>query len=418
VKRVSLGAFLAAFTLAACGGGGSAPVNSPPAPVATATPATHYRQVATLKISFTPTVKVGTARAKHPQYVSPGSDSLTVTVNTVDGATPPSWVTPNPDTIALSTSDCTADATTGLFTCSVTIPAPPGTVNYTFQAYQTGGASPLLLAENTQDETIPEAQAVSLSTTLRGVVSTVSFGKQILQASTTNPGTSTTVALSFAPLDAAGFQIVNGTDAAPFDSPITLTDGDTSNQTSLRLNGGAAAASVQISNPTDTVGIVYSGEAIEPFDLGASGANLGGAPAITGSDAVSVDLNPLGFSGLTIDGSGDGNLDNGFPTLFFAQASGTEGFGIAELGWTNPPYDQMASTSLDPATCGTGASAVAAVAPELGMPNSFAVTAQNVGICEGFATDGLTAHSIGKSPGVYYISVTAGSIGVSARGRK
>jgi hypothetical protein len=421
VKRASLGAFLAAFFLAACSGGGgsspSGPAPSPtPTPTSTPTTAPHYRQVATLVLGFTPTTKGPSRRGVRPQYVSPGADSLTVTVNTVNGAAPPSWVTPNPDTISLDTSDCTSP-TQGhpTVTCTVTIPAPPGTVNYTFQAFKSG-ATPLLLAENTQDETIPEATAVTLKTTLRGVVSTLDFGSTTLAASTSATGVPSSVTVDVVPVDAAGFAIVNGTDAAPFDSPITVTDGDTSGQTTLSVNGGVAASAVQLTSPTDTLVIKYTGEGLNPFDLTASGTNQGGAPDITGSGPIATSLNAFTFPGLLDDLSGDGNIDNGSPTLFFAQASGTGNVTVSELGWTNAPYDQSTALTLDPATCGSGPAAVAAAMTS--SANTFTITALNAGICKVSVTDGLDAHSLANSPGIFYISVTAGSIGVSARGRK
>ncbi len=157
------------IALAACsgGGGGSAPVPAP-APTASSssgaiTNPAFWPNSAKVSFSFH-AKKAGTAK-KSPAYVSSGSTEVVITVNTVNGGAPPSWV-PTPVTTALTDGGNCSTTGGGVETCTVTAPAPPGTVNYTI-ATDDGTNT---LSTYTGDQSITQGVVNNLSITLGGVV--------------------------------------------------------------------------------------------------------------------------------------------------------------------------------------------------------------------------------------------------------
>ena len=401
------------FLLAGCGGGGGgvAPVSTPPVP------GHPSLQQATLKITFP--VNPGTASsARSPQYVSPNSNSIKITVNTVNGAAPESYVTPNPFVATLTTTggspNCTVSG--GTETCTVSnVTAPPGTVNYTFGVYASTDGSGTALATATVNETVTQGVLNTFNVTLSGVASALvtSFSTTAFTANT--PATDTDVVHVN---DPSGARIVG---TAPFSggATVTVTDNDTSGQTSLAAGTGGGSATTcssstvcSLSHGADTVNLVYTGRAAAgtgspPVDSFTVTATSTGVTTATAN--LSITDNPITFDVTTLDDTAHGGQasDPNYNqlTLFFAALGNSSGFNAAELGYSNSPYSQSFTTAFDAATCGSGASAVATITPTTGT--SFTVTSQHPGICKLTVSD-----SVGQSK-ILWLSVTTSNFNVN-----
>ncbi|MEA2665497.1 MAG: hypothetical protein QOI11_2441 [Candidatus Eremiobacteraeota bacterium] len=404
-------AVAALFLLAGCGGGGGggvAPITTPPGPGHPAL------QQATLKISFP--VNPGTASsARSPQYVSPNSNSIKITVNTVNAAAPESWVTPNPFVATLTTTGGSPNCTVagGTETCTVAnVPAPPGTVNYTFGVYASTDGSGTALATATVNETVVQGTLNTFTVTLDGVATTLATNVTTTALTANSPLTQNDIVQV---KDPSGARIVG---TAPFDNgaTVTVTNNDTSGQTSLvaGTGGGSATSCVgntcTLSHGADTVNLVYTGRAVAgsggppPVDSFTVTASSSGLTTATANLTI-TDL-PITFDVTTLDDAAHGGQagDPNFNqlTLFFAATGNSAGFTASELGWSNAPYSQSFTTST---TCGSGGSAIATYTPSTGT--SFTVTSQNPGICKITVSDG-----VGQSKDLW-ISVTTSNFNVN-----
>jgi hypothetical protein len=411
-------AVAALFLLAGCGGGGggAAPTTTP------VVPGHPSLQQATLKITFP--VNPGTASsARSPQYVSPNSNSIKITVNSIDSGntTIPSWVTPNPYTATLATTggspNCTVSG--GTETCTViNVPAPPGVTNYTFGVYASTDGSGTALATATVNETVVQGILNTFSVTLDGVATTLATNVTTTALTANSPLTQNDIVQV---KDPSGARIVG---TAPFDggATVTVTNNDTSGQTSLVAGtGGGSATSCTgntctLSHGADTVNFVYTGRAVSgtgspPVDSFTITVTSSAAPTQTAN--VSITDLPITYDVTTLDDTAHGGLagDPNYnqPTLFFAATGNSAGFNAAELGWSNAPYSQSFSTAFEAASCGSGASAVATITPSTGT--SFTVTSQNPGICKLTVSDG-----VGQSK-ILWISVTTSNFSVNGRKR-
>jgi hypothetical protein len=328
---------------------------------------------------------------------SSGATVLVVTVNSVSGAKPPSWVNPNPQSIALSTAaggNCTISAS--VETCDVSVFAPPGVVSYTFTVEN---ATEQVLSTINETFTVTQGQTALQSVMLQSIVSTVNITPPALTA-----GSPLSTPLAVSAADATG-NIIAGT--APYNNPITLSDGDTSDATSLSVNGGASAKSVVLQSPADVVTFTYSGFALKPFMLTAT------ANGATGAAQVTTALSPIVVTGTTPDSPANGGTmsDPNFnlPTIFFTSTSQKpQTFSASEAGWSGSPFNQLFAVALDATTCKSGANAVASVTP-LSPPGgtTFTATPLNAGFCKVTVTDGLGQSSI------LWISVTTTSFPVN-----
>ncbi len=412
-------AVAALFLLAGCGGGGGgvSPSSGPG-------PNHPVLQQATLKISFP--VNVGatsSSKARSPQYVSPNSHSIKITINSIDGGntTIPSWVTPNPDVVALTTTggspNCTVSG--GTETCTIdNVPAPPGTTNYTFGVYASTDGSGTALATATVNENVVQGILNNFTVTLSGVATTL-VTQNITAFTANSPATDTDIV---AVEDPSGARIVG---TAPFNggATVTVTDNDTSGQTSLQAGTGGGSATTcssatvcTLSHGADTVNLVYTGRAVSgtgqpPVDSFTVTASSSGLTTATGNSSITD--NPITDSVTTLDDTahggqaGDPNYNQ--PTLFFASTGNSQGFTAAELGYSNSPYNGTFSTSFDSASCGSGASAVATISPASGT--SFTVTSQNPGICKLTVSD-----TVGQSV-IIWVSVTTSNFTVNSHNR-
>lgn len=411
-------AFIAAsivVVLAGCGGGGSG--SSTLTPGGGTSPGHPVLSSATLKITFPLPSGSPSSTARSPKYVSPNSNSIKITINSIDGGntTIPSWVTPNPFVAALSTTggspNCTISG--GTETCNVSnVPAPPGVTNYTFGVFASTDGSGTALATATVNETVAQGVLNSFNVTLGGVAATLVANVTTTALTANSPLTQTDVVQV---QDPSGARIVG---TAPFSggATVTVTDNDTSGQTSLAAGTGGGSATTcssatvcTLSHGADTVNLVYTGRAAAPSPTDTFTVTGSATGLTTATANMSITDLPITFDVTTLDDTAHGGqaADPNYNqlTMFYSALGNSAGFNAAELGWSNAPYSQTFTTAFDAATCGSGASAVATISPSTGT--SFTVTSQNAGICKLTVSDG-----VGQSK-ILWISVTTSSFGVN-----
>jgi hypothetical protein len=387
------------LVLAGCGGGGGGSTPVPHPTVApSSSPTGSYKNMATLTLSI-PLPASPSSTKRNPQYVSPSTTTLNVMVNSVNGQTGaaiPGWVTPNPQIVDLTQPGLctTSDATK---TCTIsTIPAPPGTVNYTFTV--TDGTN--ALATFTGDENITQGASNNLNVTLQGIVKTVSVTGISLVAGTAFASQALTVSA----LDAGGNVILS---PGAYSNAITLTDNDATGVTSLAVNGGASSSTVTVSNPSDVVTLAYTGQATNNFTITASGSG------ITGGGPIAASVSDVVFTGTTDDTASVGGLsadpNYGQQTVFFSSLIGTQTISASEFGWTGAPINK--TFAIDASNC----AGKATVAPGT-TANTFVVTPVANGICKvklnesgtGYPLTNHTANATGSEThdGTFWVSVT------------
>lgn len=242
---------LLAFLLGLCGCGGSSSPASTPASAAVGS---------MLAPSFTMTVPAPSAsaasRARHPQYVSPSTLSVTITLTSVNGSAPPAGLTTTATT-NVPAGSCKAG-------CSITGPlSPPGSDTFTIVMYDAANAGGNALSQGTVTFTL-SASSTSTTVTLSGIpagVTISSFPSATLGSAFNAPQPFTLIVT-----DADG-NVITGSYA----TPVTLTDSDqttVSVGTGLAVNGGTLGKSVQVTSSTNALTFWYGG--VTEFYLGGS----------------------------------------------------------------------------------------------------------------------------------------------------
>jgi hypothetical protein len=407
MRSVRLLTALLLAALTACGGGGGSTTPSMPAPGVSTAPG---QAAPTANLTFHFPAPGSAASAQHgraPAFLPANAATLVVIVNAIGGNTTlPSFV-PRSTTIALTTSGTNPPCSvTGVVeTCTVAIPAPPGSVNYTFDIEDASGN---VLASATQTLTIVAGASNQIATpvTLLAMVKTVTIGTASVTA-----GTPATFPLTVGLADADGNAI---TGSGNVGNPITLTDSDTSGATKLTVNGGAPATTVIVNAPSDAVALVYTGSPVAPFTVAWSGTGI-----TAGSVAIGGTVGAMVVAGTTICTTSAGclptDVDYNAPTLLFeATGSGSnQTLTISETGWSNAPFNHVFQYALDPATCMVPAGPVATVSP--GSPpggTSLVVTPMNTGICKMTITD-----FAGGQNSIVWLSVTTSTLTGNAKNR-
>lgn len=296
----------AALLVAGCSGGGGSSV-SPNAPT-TAVPApksTAFRQSATAILTF-PRATPSPGNKRY--YVSPSSSSVSVTIVSVNGLPPPTWV-PQQVVIplAFSGSGQNCNVTGGVATCAVTIPAPPGNVIYSIGTYfvpsplpSQSPSAPVILDYGQGPVQIAEGKANTVSLTLQGVpkTATLSLPTPLI------PDMTSTETMVLTVLDASGMQI---TGSKAFDSGFKFTDSDGTSivrGTALVVNGQPPSKTIQVSSPLDVVQITYGGLAIGQQTIAASG--VGKAGRVDGTSLFAPLLYPIVIPGSFVDDAAHG----------------------------------------------------------------------------------------------------------------
>jgi len=372
--------------VAGCGGGST--VTMPAQPTSTPAPTTGHTQMPTAKLTLTiPRTAKPSSNLRRPQYVSPSTTQLTVTINSINGNTanlPPSQTT----TLTSTGTNPNCTVGTGSETCTIAVLAPPGNVNYTF----TAGDGTNTLSTSTTTLTIAAGTQASLSVSLQGVVNTVSIGAVTLVPTATTP---TQPTLTVTALDADGNQIV-GNDS--FSSPVTLTDTDAHGATGLSLNGAAAATSVMITKPSDMVTLTYSGIAINNFTISATGDTTPNASPITVTPNDIVFQTGTGLFNDTIANGGQPTDPNfGQQTVDVAPTTpGGVTVSASEAGFTDGAFGGMFDIMLSAQCVTQGLTVVSSAGPA----TAFTISAANAttGTCSVRLTEHGTGYPLTNHP--------------------
>jgi virginiamycin B lyase len=242
VKRQTWLGFLFASIAAAVGCSTSPGTHSDGIPAASGTAAASQLTAPTtfsIVIHRQPQTSAGERRRA---YVSPGTQSLTISYGVVPSPAP-SGATPAPAMTELDVaspspacSPTTVVTPNDTLTCSVTVLAPVGNDAFTVATYpQTGGQGTVLSSGSlTHAVVLDEANVVPL--TLTGHVDHVAISVPSLPPTCT----ATSVPLIVSAQDAAGYTIVGAT---PYDTPITVTFSDPSGATTLSNTTFSSTAS-------------------------------------------------------------------------------------------------------------------------------------------------------------------------------
>jgi hypothetical protein len=309
MKQTRALATLALIALAACSGGGQSTLTPAAAPVASA-PASGG---AATTAKFTITVPAATTTAANqrtPAYVSPSTQSVVITLTTVNG----SAYTGSPSTIATNLTTSNPNCTGSPLTCTVSAPATAGTDVFVVSTYsqQQTGTSPTapagsLLSQATLGIAVAANQANTATTPLilNGAAST--FVISGLPSATTGTAFTSPHAFIVNAKDASGNTIV-GT----YLHSVTLTDGDTSGATTIVTSGSDNPPSGTLLSSADTATLNYTGATLASATItaGSSGATtasiafMPSAPSLTLTN-ISAAVGTIGTElTATITGSG------------------------------------------------------------------------------------------------------------------
>ena len=276
-------AVASAGLIAACGGGGGS--GSSPLPPGGGTTASKSTG-ATVRVLI-PKSSASSSTRK-PAFISPSTATITISVYTVNGATPSP--TTAPISIAIATSpDCTT--VSGGTSCTVTVTVPVATaVVLQISSYDATGnllGQGLVGPINTTLATIPP-QSVSVG----GVPATIVLTPSGLAAG--NDGAPHSIPFSVSALDAAGNTIIP---PGSYPDPIALTiSGDTNGALSLSRT---TVASPGPSNGASTVTLDYnSAVAIAQATITATSGTISASVPF-----APIDFSPTSLPSLLVGGS-------------------------------------------------------------------------------------------------------------------
>lgn len=248
-------AFLAftAIAFAACSGTTTVYMTPVPGPTPTGQPS-----AATSTVSFNVIVPniSGSARRRPNVVVPSASLSVAIQLDSVNGASSPS-VAPTTVNLSAATTGCEQSSTQ--LSCVINVSAPVGALIYTLTVYSAaGGAGTSLGAGNLAVTTITGATVVAPAT-LTGTVTKIAVFAGVAAL-----GARAVVPITVQAEDAHGNTVL-GT----YTNPVTLSDTDASDQTSL------SASATNITNGAVVVTLTYAGGAMSaPATIGASAADV------------------------------------------------------------------------------------------------------------------------------------------------
>jgi hypothetical protein len=372
------------------------------------TPSTTSPQSGLVKPSFTiviPAQAATSAITRKPNFVSPGSLSVVITLTSVNGGAPnvsPTTVTT--DINGTSGNSCTSG-------CTVYGPPSPPNVadSYTFETTAATGGYGAVLSIATLTFTPKAGQNNTETVTLAGIPYVVALNVPTLPANT--QGQSATLGYT---VKDASMSAISGPFADSNGAPLTIrvTDPDTltygTSLTGTNPGTGCTGSCVDLKSSTDTLTLDYGGQAENAvtFFVSATGTLNGG---IAGSSNVfTPTLKPITYvSGPEVASAPEVDLfttDSGSATGY----SGTETF--QELGFTNSPYNQ--SLSLE------GAYACSTFASFTGSSDAFTATAiasPVAGSCMLTVADGLSDQT--NTLPTFVVTYTTSSITGNAKHR-
>jgi sugar lactone lactonase YvrE len=212
-----------------------------------------------IRVKITDSASVEPTAARRPQYVSPSIDGLLAQV----------YVSPqssNPNVVGTSATDVSPGSAacggqTGTRTCTITVPAPVGTDDFVFTAYNMppvgnsfAGAATLSVGSVIAAPIVANASN-TITVALSGVISSLSVSAMAFSPLSSSV---TSYPLALSALDAGGNTIVAGA-SDPYENPITVSvqESGGSGFTFVSLNGGANSPSVSVTQSSQTVSVNY-----------------------------------------------------------------------------------------------------------------------------------------------------------------
>jgi hypothetical protein len=270
--------------LAGCGGGGGT------------MPASPTQNAQATKVAFSITIPARSqtqSGARRPQYVSSGTQSISVTVTPSGGSALPAQtfnVTP--------TSNGCAAASGGGTTCTETVDAGVGSDTFAVACYSSTNAGGSVLATGSTTQTIVIDTTNTVAVTLGGVIASMAVVAPSTMLENAVLPTSYSIQVGLIAKDASGAVII-GSD--PFvNGPVTLTMSDPA--------GAVSGGSASFTNPMSTTTVTYNGNpdrAGATFALTASGIPTANATMKSFGPPVPANL------ALWLDGSDAGTLTAG-----------------------------------------------------------------------------------------------------------
>jgi streptogramin lyase len=333
-------------SLVACGGGGSSALPGAKAPV---TPLGQTQARTTITI---PKASGSTSSARGPQFVSPGTQSVAISIASIDGVSSSPAPTPTVVSLTPANPNCTV-VETGL-QCSVNFTVPVATaVVLSITSYSsTDGTTGVLGLAFTPpvDTTQPNPQ---FTVSLGGLPAYVEVDAPAIAG--TNDGTTQTVTFHVSAKDVSGATILPpGNYVSPISVAIT---GDT--------NGALSLSTSEIAAPGDAAGQTAVTVTYHSSIALASATITASAGAATNA---ALTFNVLTYSPTNLSGLVVGGLD---ATVTVSESNFSGTFGVAGLG-------PAATTSCVPADCKPatvgGAVAITVHPVQAATPGSFTIS--------------------------------------------
>lgn len=330
------------LALSACSGGGSTP----------AARSSQSQSAVALSIHIPETTTSSNKRV--PKYVSPSTQGMQI-ADGVHGSGVTSFTT----NVDLSSSSASCTAATGGRTCSVSVPAPGASDDFTFTTYDATPSSANFgqatheLGTATVTATIVAGASNVVSVALGGVPMSL---KLLVPYGSFYGNAPLTFNLGMQALDADGNIILAGFNTASngansetdtYASSISVSLAETNpnggGDMKLSLNGGAAATQVTVTKTSDSIKATYDGLAPSNYSVSFSATALSVSPNPPASVAVPMFMTAAG-AGVFVNGA--------LPSASFQVPTQIETFTLTEAGFTGVYSAQ--SANLGSANCPTG----------------------------------------------------------------
>ncbi|GAC1388985.1 MAG: hypothetical protein NVSMB31_04130 [Vulcanimicrobiaceae bacterium] len=312
----------AALILSGCGGGGGSAVPGGPG--------IPSKQAASAVFQISIPLAQAQTGSKLPQYVSPNTQSVSISLVSVNGSS----VGGSPTVANLSATAPGCTQSGGVLSCAVPVPAQVGSDVYSVSMFAGLNASGATLSAGQTTATIVAGILNPVPVTLNGVVNTIAV---TLANATPTTGTAQDIPVTVTAKDPTGATIVG---PGNYNSPITLSDTDTSGATSL--------SATSVTAPGASVTLHYTGSS--SLTSATISASASGVPPASVTSAV---LRPGGSSGVATIASGSGAL-----AIFTNSAGQTYAYLPSPLGLTQVLVSSgstLGSSSLrHPSSTGSG----------------------------------------------------------------
>lgn len=286
----------AGFMVSACGGGGGGSSVSPGIPTSktTAAPSTTNATAvapATFSVSFLQYAPVQTSAHRRAQFISPATQSIVLTLVSVNGSAPSSPVTA---TLNVGASDTGCTTSGAKVTCSTSFNAPVGNDVLTAASCSGPNGAGCTLGTATVADTVQSNATNAIALDIGGVIANL---QMFLVQSSFTQGTAAQSLVVIVPLDSSGAQIVNPGNYSP-----SISVNATGNSAfSLILDGAASGTSATVTSPSDQLALAYSGATTGSTEITATAGMItahvnASASAVAGPPGLSSNIGSVNTS--------------------------------------------------------------------------------------------------------------------------